>query len=75
MSNMEAFIRRWLTIQMHKLDLHYAPVHGPIVGHEDGRPRWQRWCQWCGLRESYRYDPRRIFTLRELVALDQEYKI
>jgi hypothetical protein len=37
----------------HRYDWHHAKVFGPF---EDGR--YQRWCQWCGLRESYSYDPR-----------------
>ena len=32
----------------HRFDWHYAPEHGPF---EDGR--YQRWCQWCGMRYSY----------------------
>ena len=40
----------------HRFDWHYAPVHGPISGGD--RP-YQRWCQWCGLRQSYSYDPRK----------------
>ena len=41
-------------ILAHKFDWHHAPVYGPF---DDGR--YQRWCQWCGLRQSYNYDPRR----------------
>lgn len=32
----------------HKYNWHYARVIGPF---EDGK--YQRWCQWCGFRESY----------------------
>jgi len=45
---------RSLTRLAHKFDWHYAPVHGP---REDGK--YQRWCQWCGFRQSYTYDPRK----------------
>lgn len=51
-------IRRWFKIFAHKFDWHYAPVFGPISGHEDGKLHYQRWCQWCGLRQYYSYDPR-----------------
>ncbi len=48
----------WLYRSMNKLahryNWHHAEVFGPF---EDGR--YQRWCQWCGLRESYSYDPRK----------------
>lgn len=36
----------------HRYDWHYAPMHGPL---EDGAT--QRWCQWCGFRETYRPVP------------------
>jgi hypothetical protein len=42
----------------HRFDWHYAPVHGPI-GEINEQYRYQRWCQWCGLRQSYSYDPRK----------------
>lgn len=51
-------IRRWITILAHKFDWHYAPVHGP--SYPDGS--YQRWCQWCGFRQSYSYDPRKPLT-------------
>ena len=40
----------------HRFDWHYAPKIGPL---QDGST--QRWCQWCGFRQSYpkpkyRYD-------------------
>lgn len=51
-------IKRRITILAHRFNWHYAPVIGPIDGHPDGKDRYQRWCQWCGFRESYCYDPR-----------------
>ena len=33
---------------VHRYDWHYAPFIGPF---EDGAT--QRWCKWCGFRESY----------------------
>lgn len=50
-------IRRGLNILAHKFDWHHAPVFGPIM--DDERMAYQRWCQWCGFRESYSYDPRK----------------
>jgi len=41
---------RW----MHRHDLHHAPILGPC---EPGGG-YQRWCHWCGMRQSYSYDPR-----------------
>ena len=41
------FYRRVMKLA-HKLDWHHAPMHGPF---EDGAT--QRWCQWCGFRETY----------------------
>ena len=38
----------------HHFNWHYAPVIGPLEPGGD----YQRWCQWCGLRQSYSYDPR-----------------
>lgn len=38
----------------HRFDWHRAIVYGPIA--PDGT--YQRWCQWCGFRETYRYDPK-----------------
>lgn len=38
----------------HRFNWHYAPIHQLI---DTERP-YQRWCQWCGFRESYRYDPK-----------------
>lgn len=32
----------------HHYDWHHAPVIGPF---EDGR--YQRWCTWCGFRETF----------------------
>jgi hypothetical protein len=32
----------------HRYDWHYAPRIGPF---EDGAT--QRWCKWCGFRETY----------------------
>jgi hypothetical protein len=40
---------RWFMRLAHKFDWHYAPVIGPF---DDGR--YQRWCKWCGFRESFR---------------------
>lgn len=34
---------------LHKFDLHYAPLHGPIE--PDGT--YQRWCKWCGMRDTF----------------------
>lgn len=31
---------------LHRLDLHYMPVHHPI----DSTSAGQAWCQWCGFR-------------------------
>jgi hypothetical protein len=31
----------------HRYNWHYAPTHGPF---EDGST--QKWCQWCGLRQT-----------------------
>jgi hypothetical protein len=45
---------RWLVKFAHRFDWHHAPVYGP---QQDGR--YQRWCHWCGLRQSYTYDPRK----------------
>ena len=37
----------------HRYNWHYAPVIGPLSPpSEDGR-NYQRWCQWCGFRESF----------------------
>ncbi len=36
----------------HRFDWHYAPMIGPL---NDGAT--QRWCQWCGFRETYRPRP------------------
>lgn len=40
----------------HRFNWHYAPLIGPISA-GDSRDRlhggYQRWCQWCGFRESY----------------------
>lgn len=33
----------------HRYDWHHAPEIGPF---EDGK--YQRWCKWCGFRESFR---------------------
>lgn len=33
----------------HRSDWHHAPMVGPL---EDGAT--QRWCKWCGFRETYR---------------------
>lgn len=33
----------------HHFNWHYAPMIGPF---EDGTT--QRWCKWCGFRESYK---------------------
>lgn len=48
------WIKRKFTIFAHKYDWHYAPIIGPLT------PGWeyQRWCQWCGFRESYKYNPK-----------------
>lgn len=32
----------------HRFSWHYAPEFGPL---EDGR--YQRWCHWCGMRETF----------------------
>lgn len=42
------FIYRRLMRFAHRFDWHYAPEHGPF---DDGK--YQRWCQWCGMRYSY----------------------
>jgi hypothetical protein len=39
---------RKLMVLAHRFDWHHAPVFGPF---EDGR--YQRWCQWCGFRETF----------------------
>jgi predicted RNA-binding Zn-ribbon protein involved in translation (DUF1610 family) len=51
-------LRRWFTILAHKYDWHYAPVYGPF---KDGH--YQRWCKWCGLRDSYPYHPKRLIPV------------
>lgn len=51
----------------HRFDWHYAPVHGPF---EDGR--YQRWCQWCGMRESYDHDPGKPITGPLIVPRSEE---
>jgi len=33
----------------HRFDWHYAPVIGPLL--PDGS--YQRWCKWCGFRQSF----------------------
>jgi len=43
-----AFFYRTLMRIAHRFDWHYAPFIGPF---EDGRV--QRWCKWCGFRQSY----------------------
>ena len=48
-------IYRWFTILAHKFNWHHAPVIGPIC---DNQRPYERWCKWCGFRETYRYDPR-----------------
>jgi hypothetical protein len=45
---------RMLMRLAHRYDWYHARVCGPF---EDGR--YQRWCRWCGLRESYVHDPRK----------------
>lgn len=50
------WLYRTLMKLAHRYNWHHAPVIGPISGSDTWR--YQRWCQWCGLRESYRYDPR-----------------
>ena len=49
-------IYRFVMKLAHHFDWHYAPVLGPIAG---GPRPFQRWCKWCGLRQSYKYDPRK----------------
>jgi hypothetical protein len=39
----------------HRFNWHHAPMHGPL---EDGA--MQRWCQWCGFRETYRQSRRAV---------------
>ena len=48
------FYRRLMRLA-HRFDWHHAPVIGPMSG---GDRQYQRWCKWCGFRESYWYDPR-----------------
>ena len=48
------FLHRPMMRWMHRHDFHHAPVIGPFI--PDGG--YQRWCHWCGFRESYRVDPR-----------------
>lgn len=43
------FIYQRLMRLAHRFDWHHAPMHGPL---QDGAT--QRWCQWCGFRETYR---------------------
>jgi hypothetical protein len=51
--SIKGFLYRLLMRFAHRFDWHYAPVHGPI----DPGAEYQRWCKWCGLRQSYRYNP------------------
>lgn len=53
----------------HRFEWHYAPIHGPL---EDGK--FQRWCQWCGFRESYRHHPKTAYQdiTRELSTYNFE---
>jgi hypothetical protein len=44
-----AYFYRKLMKITHRYNWHYAPLFGPF---EDGST--QRWCRWCGLRETYR---------------------
>lgn len=44
-----SFFYRGLMRVAHHFNWHWAPVIGPF---EDSST--QRWCQWCGFRESYR---------------------
>lgn len=44
------FFYRNLQRLLHHFDLHYAPVHRPILPDGD----YQRWCQWCGFRQSFK---------------------
>jgi hypothetical protein len=39
----------------HRFDWHYAPEIGPLdAGPNDPRTgMYQRWCKWCGFRESF----------------------
>ena len=48
------WLYRTLTKFAHRYDWHHAKVFGPFEG-----GRYQIWCQWCGLRENYSYDPRK----------------
>ncbi len=42
------FLYRTLMRLAHRFDWHHAPTFGPF---EDGST--QKWCQWCGLRQTY----------------------
>jgi hypothetical protein len=58
------FFYRALMRLAHRFDWHYAPVHGPISAGSHGTfrgegPSYQLWCQWCGFRQTYPYDPRK----------------
>lgn len=41
---------------MHKRNWHYAKIIGPIE--PDGN--YQRWCQWCGFRQTYNHHPNHL---------------
>lgn len=47
--NIRGRIYRLIMKIAHRFDWHYAPIIGPF---EDGST--QRWCKWCGFRESYK---------------------
>lgn len=49
---MRYFFYRNLMLLAHKFDWHHAPVIGPISPDGD----YQRWCTWCGFRQSFRKD-------------------
>lgn len=40
----------------HRYDWHYAPIIGPLS--PDGT--YQRWCKWCGFRQSFTIGPKSL---------------
>lgn len=50
---MRGFFYRALMKLAHRYDWHYAPVIGPMSPpRNDGRD-YQRWCKWCGFRQTF----------------------
>ena len=62
---MKGFFYRLLMRLAHRFDWHYAPEFGPF---EDGST--QKWCQWCGFRQSY--PPKGSRTAQGAISLMQE---